>query len=79
MVAIPASVKRTVIVRISLLMGLHGQIRRAHDTLTQIVHAVQVMAVVIDWEGILHSRDKCRVDARHHELLLGTSAVDDPS
>lgn len=67
--AVPASVERAVVVRVGLIVRLHGQIARAHDTLSQVVDAVQVMAVVVARQTLGHIALQAGKDARHHELF----------
>jgi hypothetical protein len=70
MVAIPASIERAIIISICDIMWLHCQVRRTHDTLSQVVDTVEVMAMVVARELVNRSAGQACVDARHHELQL---------
>lgn len=51
-------------------MRLHGQVGRTHDALPQVIHAMQVMAVVIAHQHVGHVPRERGVDARHHEHAM---------
>jgi hypothetical protein len=68
MATVPPAIEGTKVVGIRLVVGLHRQIRRAHDLLPYVVNAMEEVAVVLGLEQFGVVRGDAVVDARQHIL-----------
>lgn len=70
--AIPATVERAIVWSVRWCMRLKRRVASAHDGLTKIINAVQVVCLVVGHEHVRHVALEGRVHSAHHKLPAQT-------